>query len=300
MFKFSSIIIVIITLIINKGCSEIVLDDYSHCYENENGVRRCQKRDSPNPETIEIACVGDSITAGSHSSGGNHPYPQQLQILLDQVYGNESYSVTNLGSSGSTMLKRSDKSYWNQTVFQTLTENSWDIVIVMLGTNDAKDMSSGGPDNWQHDCGSVESPSLSECSFANDYADMISVIRTLGKKNTTTPKIYITVPISLLRQGVYGMNQTVINSLFPKLIPMIARENNVQVITQVYMGFGGEDDWNTDPNFPIDGCTLNNSYSNWDLKFCKYWCDKQSCDQCHPNDVGYTHMASDFREGLDF
>jgi len=289
----SVVVVVVMMLVQNNNVFGMIvdnLDEYSHD----------EKRKSSNANSISIACVGDSITAGSHSSGGDHPYPQQLQILLDQAYGNDTYSVTNLGSSGSTMLKRSDKTYWNQTVFQTLRDNHWDIVVVMLGTNDAKDTSSGGPDNWQHDCGDVINPSLKNCSFAQDYASMISIIRTLGKKSTESPQIYITVPISLLKQGVYGMNQTVINSLYPKLIPMIARENNVELITQVYNGFGGESDWNTDPNFPIDGCTLNSSYSTWDLKFCKYWCDKQSCDQCHPNDQGYTHMANDFREGLGF
>ena len=36
---------------------------------------------------IKIGCVGDSITAGVHSSGGIHPYPAQLQILLDKSQG---------------------------------------------------------------------------------------------------------------------------------------------------------------------------------------------------------------------
>lgn len=268
---------------------------YGDFYE---GFVHSSKRVTSSSETIiDIAAVGDSITAGSHSSGGQHPYPQQLQILLDQAYGIDTYSVTNLGSSGSTMLKRSDKTYWNQTVFQTLLRNKWDVVIIMLGTNDAKDTSSGGPDNWQHDCGSIENPSLTPCSFANDYANMISIIRTLGKSKEG-PQIYVTVPISLLKEGVYGMNQSVINSLYPKLIPMIAKENDVELIDQVYVGFGGEENWNVDPNFPINGCTLNSSNTPWDVKFCKYWCDEQSCDQCHPNDQGYTHMAHCFMKGL--
>ena len=45
-----------------------------------------------------------SITAGVHSSGGNHTYPGQLQIMLDIQYPGK-YKVTNLGACGSTMLK---------------------------------------------------------------------------------------------------------------------------------------------------------------------------------------------------
>ena len=31
---------------------------------------------------------------------------------------------------------------------------------------------------------------------------------------------------------------------------------------------------------------------------CPWFCDKQSCNQCHPNDVGYTHLASVVKAGL--
>ena len=71
----------------------------------------------PAPKSaIKIACVGDSITAGVHSSGGIHPYPQQLQLLLDMAHGKDAYSVTNLGACGSTMLKISNSPYWKRAV----------------------------------------------------------------------------------------------------------------------------------------------------------------------------------------
>ena len=37
--------------------------------------------------TVRVATVGDSITAGVHSSGGNHTYPFQLQMMLDAKHG---------------------------------------------------------------------------------------------------------------------------------------------------------------------------------------------------------------------
>ncbi len=37
--------------------------------------------------------------------------------------------------------------------YTALTTNKWDIVVIMLGTNDAKDPGDGGPNNWLHDCG---------------------------------------------------------------------------------------------------------------------------------------------------
>lgn len=46
---------------------------------------RCEQKGAA--DAIKIGCVGDSITAGVHSSGGIHPYPAQLQILLDAAKG---------------------------------------------------------------------------------------------------------------------------------------------------------------------------------------------------------------------
>jgi hypothetical protein len=87
---------------------------------------------------IQIGTIGDSITAGVHSTGGNHTYPGQLQIMLDQSHPGK-YQVTNLGACGSTMLKKSNSPYWKRPQFKELTSKKWDIIIIMLGTNDAKD-----------------------------------------------------------------------------------------------------------------------------------------------------------------
>lgn len=57
---------------------------------------------------VKIGCVGDSITAGVHSTRGSHPmsYPAQLQRMIDAAHGRGRYAVTNLGACGSTALKQ--------------------------------------------------------------------------------------------------------------------------------------------------------------------------------------------------
>ena len=80
-----------------------------------------------------------SLCARAQSSGGNHTYPGQLQIFLDEAFPGK-YAVTNLGACGSTMLKQSNSPYWKRPQYTTLTTNKWDIIIIMLGTNDAKVM----------------------------------------------------------------------------------------------------------------------------------------------------------------
>merc|ERR1712190_355034 len=247
-------------------------------------------KDAP-AAAIKIACVGDSITAGVHSSGGIHPYPAQLQILLDEKHGNGTYSVTNLGACGSTMLKKGDSPFWQRPQYRALTAGKWDIVTIMLGTNDAKDPGDHGPNNWLHDCGGPNHTTLEGCSFAEDYKSMIDLVRTLGT-TPAGPKIYAQIPPPLMAKYSIGANQTVINSVYPKLVPLIQKANNVLGPIDVYTGMGGVTDWET--KFPAS-CTLDTAKT---FAPCAWWCDKQSFDQCHPNNDGYTQMASIVAKGL--
>jgi acyl-CoA thioesterase-1 len=245
---------------------------------------------------IRIACVGDSITAGVHSSGSNHAYPQQLQMLLDTAHGNGTFAVTNLGACGSTMLKKGNSPFWERPQYTALAAGKWDIVTIMLGTNDAKDPGSKGPNNWQHDCGGVDATTLSNCSFASDYHDMIELVKTLGTTPGVAPKIYTLVPPPLMQLDAYGMNQTVINSVYPKLIPLIAQANEAAVsgMVDMFTPMGGELQWATDPTWP-KLCAQSSTLA-WPA--CGWYCDAQSCDQCHPNDSGYAHMANVLKAGL--
>ena len=62
------------------------------------------KAQCPDPAKINIACVGDSITFGAHSRGGNTTYPGQLQGMLDAKYPGK-YCAVNYGVCGATMQK---------------------------------------------------------------------------------------------------------------------------------------------------------------------------------------------------
>lgn len=248
----------------------------------------CMQKDAPG--AIRIGMIGDSITAGVCSSGGNHPYPQQVQILLDQAYGEGVYSVTNLGACGSTMLKNANSPYWKRGQYTTLTSNEWDIITIMLGTNDAKDPDSHGPDNWQHDCSAPDaSAHIEGCTFADDYKSMVEVVRTLGR-NGSVPKVYGLIPPPLMQQFSIGANQSVINSVYPNLVPLIAKDNNLDGVIDVFTGMGGVTNWQD--VFP-DKCVKSSPWAP-----CAYWCDDQHCDQCHPNDNGYAHLATIVQEGL--
>lgn len=178
--------------------------------------------------------------------------------------------------------------------------NTWDIIVLMLGTNDAKDKIDGGPSNWG--CGIGPNVTVDSCQFAQDYLDFLSILKTLGPGGKS-PIIYVMRPAPLMEHGSIGANQTVINTVYPALIPAIvsnrktttalcASQPNLtrnlvnvrRVPTQakasgltttpidIFGAMGGVADWETE--FPKQ-CTLN---SNW--KPCALFCDSQSCDQC--------------------
>jgi lysophospholipase L1-like esterase len=137
---------------------------------------------------IKIGCVGDSITAGVHSSNrGTMAYPAQLQRMIDTEHGKGRYAVTNLGACGSTVLKKTPNKgqpYWERPQYKTLIANKWDVIVIMLGTNDAN------PNAWpiSRGCGSVATPTTDNCQYADDFVAMIAAVRKLGT-NSSGPRI---------------------------------------------------------------------------------------------------------------
>lgn len=187
-----------------------------------------------------------------------HTYPGQLQLLLDPTGTN--ISVTNLGACGSTMQKDADSPYWKRPQFAALTGARWDVIVIMLGTNDAKDAIDGGPSNWVCGADAVSiAANISACRFVQDYWAFISLVRTLGPDAGTPPQIFIAAPPPLMQHGSIGANQTVINSVYPNIIPLIGQQANVttQPIS-VYAGLGGVPLWEME--FP-KSCTLNSSWA---------------------------------------
>jgi lysophospholipase L1-like esterase len=85
---------------------------------------------------IRVACIGDSITQYSG-------YPADLQALLG-----ENYTVGNFGVSGSAVSLQSDKPYIRQAAFWKALDFQPDIIIIMLGTNDANSQTYQDIDNF--------------------------------------------------------------------------------------------------------------------------------------------------------
>ena len=76
------------------------------------------------------------------------------------------------------------------------------------------------------------------------------------------------------------------SQVFPVLVPAIATANKLRGAIDVFNNFGGNDQ----KDFPTGGCTLD----TLDKAKCGYYCSASQswqCDQCHPDDSGYSAMA---------
>jgi lysophospholipase L1-like esterase len=151
---------------------------------------------------IKLACVGDSITAGSGTTGKNS-YPAQLRRMLGR-----KWEVSNFGSSGRTLLNSGDVPYQTKGKFKEALASKPDVVVIMLGTNDSK------PQNWKH-----------KDQFAADLKDMVGRFQKLESK----PRVFINTPPTVVGDGKFGINEAAVEEQLP-IIEKVAGEMGATVI----------------------------------------------------------------------
>lgn len=146
---------------------------------------------------IRVACVGDSITAGVRAISPADTYPSMLQTLLG-----DAYIVTNLGSSGATMLNDGARPFVKTAMYRALLKDEYDIIVLMLGTNDArspagiKDCKRLGNDIAYENIpclGSFLPPSWkdgSEAQYALDAEDMCVLGSRCWPRGDATPSCF--------------------------------------------------------------------------------------------------------------
>lgn len=136
------------------------------------------------PRRIRWAALGNSITQGSG-------YPDKLQALLGPAF-----LVENEGVSATTMLKKSNYSYWTNGRFAQTFAFKPDIVSVKLGTNDSK------PANW----------SAGRSAFLTDTRAMVDTLRGMPSK----PLAFLCYPVPVFQKNgawsVDGINDPVIKN----------------------------------------------------------------------------------------
>lgn len=139
---------------------------------------------SAKDNAVRVACVGDSITAGTE-------YPVDLWQLLGP-----NYVVGNFGIGGATVALGTHSSWINETGFEVAKQFQPEIVVITLGTNDA---------NSDYN----ETSAL----FNEDYTLLITEFQALVSK----PKIFLVLP-----PPIFGNDANLSQSLFKQhVIPSI-------------------------------------------------------------------------------
>jgi lysophospholipase L1-like esterase len=165
----------------------------------------------PIPNKIHVACVGDSITAGSL-------YPKDLEALLGA-----NCSVGNFGIGLAAVNLNSEKPYINQTVFSNAKDSLPNIIIIMLGTNDANPTYQQYLDN-----------------FNGDYKKLIGEFEALP----TNPKIWLVVPPPIFNDSL-GLNSTILTQQVIPRIRQVASELNLPII-DVYSALANHPEYFSD------------------------------------------------------
>lgn len=179
---------------------------------------------------VKVACVGDSITAGSGVKDKSMTYPKQLAALLG-----DTYNVQNFGVSGATMLNAGDKPYQKEKRFADALAFVPDIVVIKLGTNDTK------PHNWSKKEG-----------FASDAKSLIAAFQKVNPK----VQVYLCTPVPVFAQGNFGIRgDVVLNEIIP-LDKQVSGELKIPLI-DLHTPFAGKDALVPDRVHPNDaGATI--------------------------------------------
>lgn len=164
---------------------------------------------------IKVVCVGDSITQGTGAKDpANNSYPARLQKLLGTAY-----RVVNCGKASAYVMSPdipynqkaktsgSELYYPNTAAYQAAINENPDIVIIMLGTNDCRNVTDDE----------------SAAQWVRDYKALIADFAALDSK----PEIYLSTMIPAVNIELAYQN-TAWN--IPRLIRAVGEELNLPIL----------------------------------------------------------------------
>lgn len=153
---------------------------------------------------MKIVCLGDSIT-----SGFKLPAPEKSSFpsQLEKMSGNK-WKITNAGMTGATALKEGDISIWTSPAFSLIEKIQPDVVVLMLGSNDTKDI------NWPH-----------ISSFEIDYCNIVRHI----KQQPVHPELLLCSVPPVEGFNLFGISDDRVTEL-SGLVRKIAKATNTQYV----------------------------------------------------------------------
>ena len=178
-------------------------------------------RQTPKPDAIRVACIGNSITDGfGIDMAGAYGYPAELQKLLGK-----DYWVKNFGVSSRTLLNKGDYPYMNEQAWRDALAFKPDVVIIKLGTNDSK------PENWQYGAEFQQDLEQMLTTLCPALAQPVAKKGKKAKKAVTPQKlqIYLCTPIPAFKSTWNISDAVIVNEIIP-IQQAVAKKYGVQVI----------------------------------------------------------------------
>lgn len=155
----------------------------------------------PQPNQLRVACLGDSITLGDHTSDpSDDAYPSVIRRWLGA-----GYYVQNFGVAGTTLLTTRPTPYQKTKAYSRALELKPDILVVALGTVDA----------------SGDLSAATDVQFQSDYR---SLIRAFKAANANV-KVYPCLP----PPRFISRNAELTSKVLP-LIRRVAQDEGLQLI----------------------------------------------------------------------
>ena len=157
---------------------------------------------------IRVACVGDSLTYGlgvEHWARNN--YPARLGKMLGS-----GYCVNNFGYSGRTASSEGDRPYVAEKLYRDSLSFAPEIVVIMLGSNDAK------PENWR-----------GKDKYIEEYTQIINSYLALD----SVKKLYIMAPSPVWEvngKPPYDIDPQIISGEIVPAVKEIAKKLNLELI----------------------------------------------------------------------
>jgi lysophospholipase L1-like esterase len=159
-----------------------------------------------NAQTVKVACIGDSITA----------LPSSWCGTLSTKLGS-GYMVSNFGVSGTNLAKNVSQPYWSSAQYTPSHTFAPNIVVIMLGTNDAFTAS------W----------SSAKTHFVADYEELLDTYTSLASK----PKPYMIIPTPI-GTSPFGHDGNLLATEVVPLVKEVAMKKMVPTI-DAFTLFGG-------------------------------------------------------------
>ena len=145
---------------------------------------------------IRVACIGDSITAVSD-------YPVDLQRMLGR-----NYKVSNFGVVAATLLSNTSKPYIYEKALQRAKVSQPNIVVIMLGTNDAH---------------VANYPLIDD--FVSDYERLVGEFQVLS----SNPEILLVKPPPIFTNEFNLSNANLVEGIIPR-IEQVAKDLGLSTI----------------------------------------------------------------------